>query len=151
MATNLLFAKFPQNMGGSDTAGESPMDLLSDTLRITLHTSTWTPSQSANEVKADATNELSTANGYTALGITLSNKTYSTSSLVTTFDNTVDPTWSITSGGITFRHAPIWDDTVTSPADPLILNIDTGGNQTIAGIDLVFQFNASGIFTFTVS
>jgi hypothetical protein len=126
------------------------MDLLSDNLRVTLHTSTWTPAQTTNEVKADATNELTTANGYTALGQLLASKTYAASSLVTTFD-AADVTWTITAGGITFRHAPIWDDTVTTPTDPLILNIDTGGNQTIIGIDLVLQFAGSGIFAFTVS
>lgn len=150
MATNLLFSRFPNNLGGSDTAGEGPMDILSDILKQTLHTATWTPSQTANEVKADATNELATANGYTALGATLASKTYATSSLTTTFD-AADVTWTITAGGITFRHAPIWDDTPTSPADPLICNIDTGGNQTIAGIDLVLQYNASGIFAFAVA
>lgn len=150
MATNLLFGKFPQNLGGGDAGGDAPMDLLSDTLKQTLHTATWTPAQTTNEVKADATNELTTANGYTALGATLASKTYAASSLVTTFD-AADVTWTITAGGITFRHAPQWDDTVATPTDPLILNIDTGGNQTISGIDLVLQYNASGIFAFTVA
>jgi hypothetical protein len=147
--TNLLFAHFPENLGGGDTAGEGPMDLLSDTLKQTLHTSTWTPNQSTNQVKADATNELTTVNGYTALGVALGTKTYVSSALVTTFD-AADTSW-VLSGPITFRHAPIWNDTPTSPADPLILNIDTGGDQTINGATLTMQFNASGIWTFTVS
>lgn len=147
--TNLLFGRFPQNLGGGDASGDGPMDLLSDTLKQTLHTSTWTPNQSTNETKSDATNELSTANGYTAGGVTLASKTYVASSLVTTFD-AADTSWTLT-GAITFRHAPIWDDTPTAPADPLILNVDTGGDQTLNGVPLAFQWNASGIFTFTVS
>ena len=147
--TNLLFGKFPQNLGGGDVSGDGPMDLLSDTIKQTLHTSTWSPNQSTNETKSDATNELSTANGYTAGGNTLGSKTYAASALVTTFD-AADSQWTL-SGAITFRHAPIWDDTPTAPADPLILNIDTGGDQTINGATLAFQFNASGIFTFTVA
>lgn len=150
MATNLLFAKFPLNLGGSDTAGEGPMDLLSDALKLMLSTATDAPVQATDEVKADITSELTTANGYTAGGATLASKTYATSSLVTTFD-AADVTWTITAGGVTFRYAPLYDDTPTSPADPLILAIDTGGNQTISGIDLVMQFNASGIFAFTVA
>lgn len=149
MATNLLFGKFPQNLGGGDASGDGPMDILSDTLKQTLHTSTWSPNQATNEVKADATNELGTANGYTALGYTLLSKTYVASSLVTTMD-AADTTWTL-SGAITFRHAPIWDDSVGTPADPLILNIDTGGDQTLNSIPLAFQFNASGIFAFTVA
>lgn len=149
MATNLLFAHFPENLGGGDLTAEGPMDLLSDTIKQTLHTSTWTPNQSTNQLKADATNELATANGYTALGVIVASKTYVTSALITTFD-AADTSWTFT-GAVTFRHGPIWDDTPTTPADPLILNIDTGGDQTLNGTAFAFQFNASGIFQFTVS
>lgn len=143
-----LFGKFPQNLGGGDASGDGPMDLLSDSIRETLHTSTWTPNQSTNEVKADATNELGTAGGYTALGQALASKTYVASSLVTTFD-AADVTWTSTS--ITHRYAAFWDDTVTTPADPLISYVDNGGDVTTSSTDLVYQFNASGIFTFTVA
>jgi hypothetical protein len=118
-------------------------------LRQTLNTSTWTPNQSTNQIKADATNELTTANGYTVNGVALASKTYVTSALVTTFD-AADTSWTL-SGAITFRHAPIFDDSIATPVKPLILNIDTGGDQTINGATLTMQFNASGIFTFTVS
>jgi len=146
--TNVLFAKFPQNAAGGDAAGDGPMDLLSDTIKGTLHTSTWTPSQTTNEVKADATNELGTGGGYTALGVTLGTKTYVASSLVTTFD-AADLAWPAFTN--TFRYLVLWDDTPTVPADPLIALIDTGGNQTLSGTDLSFPWNASGIFSFTVA
>jgi len=124
------------------------MDLLSDTLKLTLHTSTYTPNQSTNEVKADATNELGTANGYTALGATLASKTYASSSLVVTFD-AADVTWSATT--ITHRIGVVWDDTPTTPADPLIMYIDNGADVTTSSTDLVYQWNASGLFTITVA
>ena len=145
---NELFARFPVNLGGGDVAGDGPMDLLSDTIKQTLHTSTWTPNQTTNEVKADATNELSTANGYTAGGVTLASKTYAAASLTTTFD-AADTGWTLT-GAITFRHSPLWDDTPTAPADPLILNLDTGGDQTLS-TDIAFVWGASGIWTITVA
>ena len=143
-----LYAKFPLNLGGGDASGDGPMDLLSDTIKATLHTATYTPNQSTNEVKADATNELTTAGGYTAGGVTLGSKTYSSSSLVTTFD-AADLAWSALS--VTFRYIVLWDDTPTTPADPLISYVDTGGDQTLSGTDLAVVWNASGIFTFTVS
>lgn len=143
-----LFAKFPQNLGGGDASGDGPMDLLSDTIKATLHTSTWTPNQTSNETKSDATNELSTAGGYTAGGVTLGSKTYAASSLVTTFD-AADLSWPALS--VTFRYIALWDDTPTTPADPLISYVDTGGDQTLAGTDLAVVWNASGIFTFTVA
>jgi hypothetical protein len=146
--TNVLFGKFPQNLGGGDASGDGPMDLLSDTIKHTLHTATWTPNQSTNETKTDATNELTTTGGYTVGGNTLGTKTYVATALVTAFD-AADSTWSAFSN--TFRYGPIWDDTPTSPADPLICLIDTGGNQTLSGTDLAFNFNASGIFTITVA
>jgi hypothetical protein len=143
-----LFAQFPHNMGGGDATGDGPMDLLSDSIRQTLHTSTWTPNQTTNEVKADATNELTTAGGYTALGQALASKTFVASALVTTFD-AADVTWAATS--ITHRYSPLWDDTVTTPADPLIMYVDNGADVTTASTDLVYQWNASGLFTITVA
>lgn len=143
-----LYGKFPENLGGGNAGADGPMDLLSDTLKFTLHTATYTPAQTTDEVKADATNELSTAGGYTALGVTLGSKTYAASSLVTTFD-AADAAWTSTT--ITFRYGVLWDDTPTSPADPLIGYVDTGGNQTTSSVDINFVWNASGIFTITVS
>lgn len=146
--TAKLFAKFPMNAAGGDASGDGPMDLLSDVIKATLHTSTYTPNQSTNETKTDATNELATAGGYTALGVTLASKTYASSSLVTTFD-AADLAWSALS--VTFQYIVLWDDTPTVPADPLISYVDTGGAQTLAGTDLAVVWNASGIFTFTVA
>lgn len=146
--TSKLYAKFPLNAAGGDAAGDGPMDLLSDSIKLTLHTSTYTPNQSTNEVKADATNELTTAGGYTAGGQALASKTYSTSSLVATFD-AADVTWTATS--ITHRIGVVWDDTPTTPADPLISYVDNGGDVTTSSTDLVYQWNASGLFTITVA
>lgn len=147
MATNVLFAKFPLNMAGGDAAGDGPMDLLSDTVKLTLHTTTYAPNQTTNEVKADATNELGTGGGYTALGQALASKTYASAALVTTFD-AADVTWTAFTN--TFRYGVIWDDTPTTPADPLIALIDNT-SQTITAMDLVFAWAAGGIFTITVS
>lgn len=146
--TAKLYAKGPLNMAGGDASGDGPMDLLSDTVKLTLHTATYTPNQSTNEVKTDATNELTTAGGYTALGQALASKTYASSSLVVTFD-AADVTWTSTS--ITHRIGVVWDDTPTTPADPLIMYIDNGGDVTTSSTDLVYQWNSSGLFTITVA
>src|SRR5215213_5278518 len=127
-----LYAKFPMNAAGGDVAGDGPMDLLSDAIKLTLHTSTYVPNQSTDELKATATNELSTGGGYTALGVTLGTKVYSSSALVTTFD-AADSSW--TGFTNTFRYGVIWDDNPTAPADPLISYVDTGGDQTLNGTE----------------
>lgn len=147
--TSKLYAKFPLNLGGGDTGTDVSTDLLSDNLRLTLHTSTYTPNQTTNETKSDATNELSTANGYTALGTLLSTKVYSQASLVTTF-GAANITWT-TTGAVTFRHGVLWNDSGTAPVDPLIGYVDTGGDQTANGTDIVFQWTGGNIFTFTVA
>jgi hypothetical protein len=135
-------------MGGGNNLADGPMDLLSDTIRVTLHTVTYVPNQATNEVKADATNELSTANGYTALGQALASKTYAATALVTAFD-AADVTWTATS--ITHRILVGWDDTPTSPADPLLFYIDNGADIATAATDLVYQWNSGGLFTWTVN
>ena len=61
MATFVMFDKFAVNALGGGSAGDAGMtDWLTHTIKATLHTSTYTPNATTNEVKADATNELST-------------------------------------------------------------------------------------------
>lgn len=143
-----LYAAFPLNLGGSGSSGGAAMDLLSDTIKLTLHTSTHTPSQTLDLVYADVDNEVANGSGYTTGGATLSGKTYAVSSLVTTFDAS-DVTWATLTK--THRYGILWDDTPTTPADPLIGYVDTGGDQTNNATDLTYQWNASGIFAFTVA
>jgi hypothetical protein len=144
-----LYAKFAMNAMAAGSSGDGPMDLLSDTLKLTLHTSTYSPSQSGDATKSNATNELSTAGGYTAGGATLASKAGSTSGLVFSFD-AADVTW--TGLSVTYRYGVLWDDTPTTPADPLIGYVDSGGDQTLNSTDLVFQWNsAPAIFQITVS
>lgn len=143
-----LYGRFPESMGGGNSASDGPMDILSDSIKLTLHTSTYTPTQATDRIKATATNELATAGGYTALGQALASKTFVTASLITTFD-AADVTWTATT--ITHRYGVVWDDTPTAPVDPLIMYVDNGGDVTTSSTDLVYQWNASGLFTLTVA
>lgn len=143
-----LYASFPLELGGSGASGGAPMDLLSDTIKITLHTSTHTPSQTLDLLFGDVDNEVSNGSGYTTGGATLGSKTYAVSSLTTTFD-AADTTWTTLTK--THRYGIIWDDTPSTPADPLIGYVDTGGDQTNNATDLTYQWNASGIFAFAVA
>lgn len=146
--TAKLYSQFPLNLGGGDAGAEGPMDLLSDTIKFMLTTNAHTITQTGDAVKADLGTEV-TGTGYTAGGYTLANKTYATSSLVTTFDNTVDPNW--TTATFTSAHGHFFDDTPTSPADPLISYIDFDGDQPVSGATFTVVLHASGIFTLTVS
>ena len=143
-----FYSQFPLNLGGGDSAGEGPMDLLLDTLKLMLM-DTHTADQTGDAVKADLPAEESSGSGYTAGGATLANKTWATSSLTTTFDNTADVVWTI-STTLDTNVGILWDDTPTSPADPLIL-ADSFGSQTVTGGDLTYTPHASGFGSITVA
>jgi hypothetical protein len=145
-----LYSQFPLNLGGGDTSGEGPMDLLSDTIKLMLFNA-HTPTQTGDALKADLPAEESSASGsgYTAGGATLANKTYTTSSLVTTFTNTLPIVWTIV-GTLSTDTGILWDDTPTSPADPLIM-YDDFGSQTVTDGDFTYTPAGSGFLTITVS
>lgn len=123
--------------------GDGTIDMDNDTFKIVLLSDSYTPS-GAHDVKADLTNELATGDGYTAGGATLSGVTWNHSAGTVTFDAT-DVSW--TSATFTARYAVIYDDSPTSPADPLVCLIDFGENMSVTNGTFAIQFNASGIFT----
>lgn len=149
MATFTMYKKAAVNFLGGGSAGDAGQtDWLSNTIKATLHTSTYSPNTATNEVKADATNELSTANGYTAGGQTL------TCSIPDENDPinfvVADFSWTASGGSIgPFRYCVIWNDTPTTPADPLIGYIDVGSDTTITtGNTITFDCDqTNGLFT----
>jgi hypothetical protein len=153
MATFVMFDKAAVNFLGGGSAGDAGMtDWLSNSIRATLHTSTWTPNVVTNEVKADATNELTTANGYTALGQVLTcsipDETEPINFVVADFS------WTATGGSIgPFRYCAVWNDSTTTPADVLIGYIDVGGDTTITvGNTITFDCDqTNGLFTGTAT
>lgn len=53
------------------------IDLDTDTIKMTLHAAAYVPNLATDDFMDDATNELGTASGYTAGGVTLANKSVS--------------------------------------------------------------------------
>lgn len=134
MATTVVYGKLGANIFGGETAGESvAIDFLSDTIKVTLHTSTYSPNQDTNEFFSDTANELSTANGYTAGGATLGSKTSTyTGATNTTAHDAADTAWTASGGTIgPFRYAVVRKDTGTGSTSPLICYIDFGSDQSI--------------------
>ncbi len=157
MSTLQLYGKFAANMLGGETSTDNPMmDYLSDVIKCTLHTATYAPNVDTNEAFADATNELTTANGYTAGGITIAGKTtvYTAAGGITTFDmDDTTVTWTAVTGNLVFQYAVFHDDTIVTgpPAKPLIGYIDCGAQTITPGNTFTITTGASGLFTATVT
>ena len=119
------------------------VDWLVDTIKVSLHTSTLTPSPDTHTYFSDLTNEVS-GTGYTAGGATLGTKTL-------TQDNTndrgvadaADTTWSAST--VTARYAAVYKSTGTASTSPVIGIIDFGADKSSSATDFVIQYHASGI------
>lgn len=121
-------------------------NLGSDTLKVLL---TNTAPTATNAVKADLT-EISAGNGYTAGGTDTQNTGAESSGTYTLTGTKVVFT---ASGGTIgpFRYVDIYNDTPTSPADPLIGWWDYGSSITLAdGETFSVKFN-SGDTTGTIA
>lgn len=111
------------------------IDFSADTFKIILMASGFTFNKDTHHAYADVSaNELANGNGYTTGGVTLSG-------VAVTEDDTDDRTevtwdnaqWTASGGPIgPTPGAIIIDDTVTSPADPIVGYIDFGGEKTQA-------------------
>lgn len=126
-------------------------DFSADTIKLTLHTS-YTPNIDTHQVWADVSaTEYGTASGYTAGGKTLASVAVSQNNTSDRGEvDATDVTW--TSLGplspATPSHAILWNDTPTSPADPLIGYWELGTTATNGG-NYTLQFGANGFLWIT--
>jgi hypothetical protein len=122
---------------------EKKHNLGSDTLKVLL---TNTAPSLSNTQKSDISGELSTANGYTSGGATVTVTSSAQSSGLYTLIAT-DVTWTASGGSIgPFRYAVFYNDTATN--DELIGYLDYGYSVTVAsGQTFTLDFDAvSGIY-----
>lgn len=132
MATATKFQAFVENLA------EKVHNLGADTLKILL---TLTAPVNTNSVKADLT-EISAGNGYTAGGTAVTVTTSAQSSgTYTLAGNQV--VFTASGGAIAnFRYPVLYNDTPSSPADPLIQFWDYGSTLTVnSGETFTVKFN----------
>lgn len=142
MASFVKFEVFPKDiLAGVHTFG-------SDAFKIAL--TNVAPDAAANEVLADIT-QIADGGGYTAGGYDLDNEALSEASGVGKV--VVDDETITASGGSVgpFRYVVVYNDTPTSPADPLCWYYDYGSALTLAdGESLSVDFDGTnGAFTVT--
>lgn len=124
------------------------IDWGSDTIKVMLLGSGYTPNQATHQYQSSLTNEVS-GTGYTAGGATLASKTESFVGQVKQF-KAANVTWVAST--ITARYAAIVDTTPgTAATNPLIAYVDFGADVVSSGGDFTITWDATGIFTVTVS
>jgi hypothetical protein len=96
----------------AELIGDGTIDLDSDTFKIALLASTYTPDAAHDEWADVSSHEIAGSFGYTTGGATLANVTWSQTGGVATFssDNQV---WTASGGNIAARYGVIYDDTTT--------------------------------------
>lgn len=102
---------------------DADVDWVADTIKMTLHTSAYTFNQATHEFFSSVTNELGTANGYTAGGATLASKSVTVTSLTTAY-KAAAVTWTPGAGQtLTARFAVVWKDTGSAATSPVLARI----------------------------
>lgn len=136
MATFNKFNQFVEDLG----KGVHQLHAAGHTLKAYLTNAA--PDAALDLVKADLA-EISAGNGYTAGGPDIQNDATETGGTLTV--TAVDATITASGGSIgPFRYVVIYNDTPTSPADPLIGWYDYGSSITLAdGESLTIDFGAS--------
>lgn len=137
---SLIYNRFKADL----LQGDIDVDTIGDTIKVQLHTSSYTPDKDHNVI-GDLTNELAAGGGYTTGGETVASQTV-------TQDDTNDLakwdaddlTWSALTA--TFRYAILVDVTNTNS---LIACVDFVNDVVKAAADLTLRWNSSGILTLT--
>ena len=123
---------------------DGTIDMDSDTFKIALLTSSYTPN-AAHTIFGDVSGNEITGTGYTAGGATLASVTWTYSGGTATFD-AADVSWS----GATFtcRYAVIYKSgTANAIANPLVKLFDFTSDKSCSNGPFSITFNASGILT----
>jgi len=126
------------------------VDFDTDTIKVALVSSSYTPDQDAHDYWNDVSANEVTGTGYTAGGNTLASKTatYDSANNVVILD-AADTTWA--SSTITARYAVIYDSTGTSSTSPLIGYVDFGSDQSSTSGNFTITWDSTGIVRITVA
>jgi hypothetical protein len=139
MASFVKFQRFATDLA----AGVHANALNADTDTLKIYLSNTAPNVATNQVKADLA-EIATGNGYTG-PVDVQNAATTATGTITVAGTDVVITASGAVGP--FRYVILYNDTPTSPADPLIGYWDYGSSQSLnAGESFTTDFGAS-LFT----
>lgn len=145
MATFVLTHEFGKYLG------DGTIDLDSHTFKWVL--SDTAPVQATSTVLANIT-QISGGSGYTTGGTALTSVTWTETGAGTGIwrFNAADTVFAAAGGSIgPFRYVVLYDDTPTSPADPLVGFLDYGSSITVTDTNtFTVDVTTAGIFTMTI-
>lgn len=127
------------------------VDWDSDTIKVMLLSSAYSPDQDAHDYLDDVVANQVTGTGYTAGGATLASKTitYDGANNVTVLD-AADVTWP--SSTVTARYAVIYDDAGATNSQKVLLGyVDFGSDQSSTSGNFTITWDSTGIFRLTVA
>jgi len=126
------------------------VDFDTDTIKVALVSSSYTPDQDAHDYFNDVSTYEVSGTGYTAGGNTLASKTatYDSANNVIVLD-AADTTWA--SSTITARYAIVYDSTGTSSTSALIGYVDFGSDQSSTNGNFTITWDSTGIVRITVA
>lgn len=123
----------------------------SDAAKCSLHTSTYSVDQDADDFWNDATNEVTSTN-YTTGGVSVGSgltATYTGGTNVYALDGS-DATWTTVT--FTMRYGVVYNSTPgTSATDPLLMYVNAGADQTVSAANFSIVWDSAGICKVTVS
>ena len=121
------------------------VDWDSDTFKVALLTSSYTPNQDTHAYYSDVSTNQVTGTGYTAGGATLSNKSIAYDNSTNTIKlDADDVTWA--SSTITARYAVVYDDTpATAATKPVLGYLDFGSDQSSVSGNFTITWDSAGI------
>lgn len=143
----LWYGKSLQGQWGTTAAQR--IDWVTDTIKVLLATSTYSPNQDTHQFKSDITNEI-TGTGYTAGGVTLGTKSV-------TYDTTTNEARLIaanaqwTTATFTARYGIVYKDTGVAGTSPLVSLIDFGSDQSVSSGTFTIAWDATGVAKVTAA
>lgn len=137
--------------GQYGTTAARRVDWATDTIKVALCTSSFTPNQDTNTYYSDITNEVANGSGYTTGGATLGTKSvnYDATSNVMSL-RAATTSWS--SATFTARYAVVYKDTGSASTSPVLGYVDFGGNETVSSGTFSIAWDATdGVLKITAS
>jgi len=127
------------------------VDWDTDTIKVMLLSSAYTPNQDSHDYLDDVVANEVTGTGYTSGGAALTSKTatYDAATNTVKFD-AADVTWA--GSTITARYAVVYDDSgATNAQKALIAYFDFTTDRASSNGDFVIRWGADGVFSATAA